>query len=398
MFSFNIKEKSDQSRTGILKLGLKDFKTPFYGLIHTDTKRLIHGSNLIKTDLPPINFNEIVIDHKGDIKKTSQIFSSRINNNYKSGVPNICQFRSSKNTYISKDELQEIVRIQSDSEKLSVITLPDPQINNFDNSWEKSMDYALKLATESYETGLTFATMPTISLDQRIELIEKKIQWLIKKDVKAVGLRATGQFSPRLLKATSIIKEKKESIWIHLFDIKKKYLELSQVHLVPLLTVDTITTKKGYPRTGYQRTLKYVQDEHSSDFPIPLGIPLEPDEPILKKKEEYRDVFEGKALGFLTKNERIQELGHELTCNCPICSKTRSIEELEGLLSRMDRKSLIQIHETVSYNDEFDKIKKAIHDNDLLKYYNKKILFKKNKNQISKKFPNITEPRYRPLW
>lgn len=398
MFNFNINEKSDQSRTGTLKLGLTEFKTPCYGLIHTDTKRLISGSNLLETDLPEFNFNEVVIDHKNDIISSRERYKSRIINNSKSGVPNICQFRSSKDIILSKDDLQEIVKIQSESEKISVLTIPDPYVNNFDNSWEKSMNSALDLANESYESGIIYTIMPTISLNQKTKLIEKKIQWLTKKDVEAIGLRATGQFSPRLLSATNLIKNKKQSIWIHVFDIKKKYLDLSQVHLLPLLNIDTITTKKGYPRTGYQRTLAYIQDDRSSDFPTPLGIPLQPEQPIIKKRGEYRDIFEGKALGFLTRNERIKTIGHELTCKCPICLKTRSIEELEGLLSRMDRKSLIQIHETVSYNSEFDKIKKAIHDNDLLKYYNNKILVKRNKDQISIKFPNLTKPRYRPLW
>ena len=398
MFNISITDICDYSRSSSLQLGRNKLKTPCYGLIHTDMKRLNHGSNLIGVKPPKVAFHEIVIDHDINIEKNIEIFENRINNNYKSDLPNLCQFRASSDITLSKEKLRYIIEIQMRTEKLSVITIPDPIIKDSSILWEKTMNDALNIANEAYETGLTYVIMPTISLDQPIKHVEKKIKWLMKKKIKSLGLRATGQFSPRLHKATEIINKYEELIWIHLFDIKKKYLEVSQVHLASLVTVDTISPKKKYSRTKYHASSRREFDQSSSDFPTPIGIPLEPEIPIAIMKEEHRDLFEARALGFLTQEEIIKSFGHELTCRCPICQKTRSIEELEVLLSRMDRASLLQVHETVSYSEEFNNIKDAIHQNDLLSYYNNKSLIKENKKKIAEKFPNLKKPRFKRLW
>ena len=62
MFDFEVRDVSDDSRSSILRLGQRRFRTPYCCLIHTDMKRLIHGSNLIHQQTPRINLHEIIRD------------------------------------------------------------------------------------------------------------------------------------------------------------------------------------------------------------------------------------------------------------------------------------------------------------------------------------------------
>lgn len=398
MFDISIKDKCDDSRTCKLKIGLRRFNTPSYGLIHTDMKKLIRGSNLLGNPSPSVNFHEIVIDLiDNDINKYKDTYKKRIERNYKSDLINICQFRFSSDISLSSSQLEELVKIQINSEKLSVITIPDAILREAGNPWSDAIDTSLELAKEAYETGISYVVMPTVSLEQPIEYVEKKINWLLAKDIQSICLRATGQFSPRLRKAAEILKQNEEPIWTHLYDLKKKYLEVSQVHLAPLANIDTITAKKYHPATMFHIAKSGKVYEKSSDFPTPVGVPL-----VVKtkgtKKKVVRDVFEGKALGYLTDKERIKSYGHELTCNCAICQKTKYIDELEKFLSGLDRKALLQIHETVSFSDELGQISKAIHDNELVNYYKNKKLVIENRTELTKKFPYLGRTRYKKLW
>lgn len=220
---------------------------------------------------------------------------------------------------------------------------------------------------------------------------------MLTHNIQSICLRATGQFSPRLRKAAEILKQNEEPIWTHLYDLKKKYLEVSQIHLAPLANIDTITAKKDYSASMLHISKNVEADDKSSDFPTPIGVPLGVKTKGPKKKV-IRDLFEGKALGYLTEKERIKSYGHNLTCNCVICQRTKSIEELEKFLSGLDRKALLQIHETVSFSDELGQISKAIHDNELVNYYKNKKLVLENQKELMKKFPYIERTRYKKLW
>jgi len=398
MFDISIKDRCDDSRSCKLKIGLRRFNTPSYGLIHTDMKRLIKGSNLIGNPIPSVNFHEIVIDLiDNDINKYKDTYKKRIENNYNSNFINICQFRFSSDISLSPSQLEELLKIQINSEKLSVITIPDAILREAGKPWSDALNPSLELAKEAYETGISYVSMPTVSLEQPIEYVEKKINWLLAKNIQSICLRATGQFSPRLRKAAEILKQNEEPIWTHLYDLKKKYLEVSQVHLAPLANVDTITAKKYHSATMFHILKSVEADKKSSDFPTPVGVPLEVKTKGSRKKV-VRDLFEGKALGYLTDKERIKSFGHELTCNCAICQKTKSIDELEKFLSGLNRKALLQIHETVSFSDELGQISKAIHDNELVNYYKNKKLIIENRKELMKKFPYLERMRYKKLW
>ncbi len=398
MFDINIEDKCDNSRSCELRIGFRRFNTPSYGLIHTDMKTLIRGSNLIGNPVPPVNFHEIVIDLiDNDITKYKDTYKKRIEKNYRSDLINLCQFRFSSDITLSPSQLEELIKIQIDSEKLSVITIPDAILRDAGKPWLDGLNPSLEIAEEACETGISYASMPTVSLEQPIEYVEKKIDWLLTRNIQSICLRATGQFSPRLRKAAEILKKIEEPIWTHLYDLKKKYLEVSQIHLAPLANIDTITPKKYYSATMFHITKSVEVDKKSSDFPTPIGVPLtvKTREP---KKKVIRDLFEGKALGYLTEKERIKSYGHNLTCNCAICQKTKSIDELEKFLSRLDRKALLQIHETVSFSDELSQISKAIHNNDLVNYYKNKKLVIENRKELMKKFPYLERTRYKKLW
>lgn len=170
MFDINIKDKCDDSRSCKLRIGFRRFNTPSYGLIHTDMKRLIRGSNLISNPVPLVNFHEIVIDLiDNDITKYKDVYNKRIENNYKPDLINLCQFRFSSDIKLSPSQLEELLKIQINSEKLSVITVPDAILREAGKPWLDALIPSLELAKEACETGISYVSMPTVSLEQPIE-------------------------------------------------------------------------------------------------------------------------------------------------------------------------------------------------------------------------------------
>jgi len=396
LFDFQVRDQSEDSRSSILRLGERRFRTPYYCLIHTDMKRLIHGSNLIHQQIPRINLHEIVKDFS-DQEKLDRLLSNIqlrdhlkriIIKDTKSRTQNIFQLRFPNNIRLSGHQLKALVEIQAETEKLSVITLPDPVIRDASQLWENAMETGLREANKICETGLSYVVMPIVSLDQPITYVESKINWLINQDVQAIGLRATGQFSPRFRKATEILANSEQDIWTHLFDLKKTYLDVSQVHLVPLIGIDTISTKKIYSASMYHILRGSTSSIDNGDFATPVGIPLpEAQQQIrLRPRRPPRDLFEGRALGFLSEQERLETFGHELNCPCGICRRARSMTSLVEMLSQMQRKSLLQIHETVSFSMELNQIQTAIHNNDLSDYYISKTLINEKIDQLSNKY------------
>lgn len=393
-FEFEINEIEGKIRVGQLRLGYKELTTPYWSIIQTERKRLIRGLNLIDYSIPSINMLEIIFDYKeqDEIRKLlsdNQLIEdlkNKIQRESRRDSENIFQFRSSSNIKLKSSDLNKLIKIQADSECLSVITIPDPIVGESGIIWESIMDSALKNAKNYVDTENAYIFMPIVSLNQPKKVVKRKIYWLIRKKVRAIGLRAVGTFIPRLQLATDIINKSKNDLWVHLFDLNKKYLQISQMHLAPLAGIDTISIKKGYARRRFpQKTID------TGDFPEPEGIPLDADieaEDISESPGQPKDLFEGRALGFLSESEQISNFGHELNCSCPICRRAHySADELIALLSQQDRKSLLQVHEYFAFPNELNSIQRAVHNNNIEDYFDSKTLINLNKKKIFQRYP-----------
>jgi len=393
-FEFEINEIEGKTRVGQLHLGHKEITTPHWSIIQTERKRLIRGLNLIDYSIPSIDMLEIIFDYKSSDEIRDLLSNNHLKNDLKNKIQresrkdseNIFQLRTSSDIKFKSSELNELIKIQAESECLSVITIPDPIVGESGIIWESFMDSALSNSQNYIDTGNCYISMPVISLNQPKKVVKRKIYWLIRKKVRAIGLRAVGAFAPRLQLATDIINKSRNNIWVHLFDINKKYLQISQIHLTPLAGIDSISIKKGYARRRFpQRTTD------TGVFPEPEGIPIDADievEDLSEPSTLPKDIFEGRALGFLSETEQISNFGHELNCRCPICREAHySADELIALLSQQDRKSLLQVHEFFAFPNELNIIQRAIHNNNIEEYYNSKTLINLNRNKIFHRYP-----------
>lgn len=392
-FDFEIDASEGKMRSGSLRLGYTRIKTPYWAIIHTERKRLIRGINLIHQRPPSFKIHELVFDYRNqndiqNVLSNNNLINriiNRIRLETREDSENILQFRTSNEIRFSSTQLRRIIQLQANSDRLSVLTIPDPIIGESGIVWEAIMDSALNFARDLVDTGNSETVMPTVSLNQPIKKIERKIYWLLNRKINALALRAVGSFSKRLQRVTEILNQGSINIWIHLFDLSKKYLQLSQAHLVPLSGIDTVSLKKGYPRG---RIPQPTVD--TGDFPTPEGVPLEVDEEIfeLPIEEQPHDLFEGRALGFLNSQEQISSFGHELFCRCPLCRKANySVTGLIELLSQQDRKALLQVHECYAFPEELKAIQQAIINNEIRNYYESKTLINLNSEKIFNRFP-----------
>jgi len=397
-FNFEVKNTIASLRQSTLKLGNVEIETPNYIMTHIETRRLTTGYNLVGSREPNPKLNELISDHIPDRLTAQRIFENsdeieklcnKLDNLTKSDRMNFVQFRLKTGNEISKYELCQIVRLQSDMNKFSIITIPDPTCS-YNNSWIDSMEAALYEAKVSQEVGTSELFMPTVSLAQPLLDVEKKISWLIDKQVPSIGLRAHGPHFPETLhKSTNLITQSDNPIWIHLFDLSKKYKNVSQLHLAPLTSVDTISLKKKH---GYSSSKKNIMD---GLLPTPENISLEPtareieEQKVRKIKRSQRFLFEQLALGYISINERTKWIGHELSCTCPICKKTKDIDTFRIYLSTHDRSALLQVHEYTGFNQEMLAIRKNIRDNDISEYFRQKILVKRHRRKLSKRYPEL---------
>ncbi|MCG3256407.1 MAG: hypothetical protein KAU62_09990 [Candidatus Heimdallarchaeota archaeon] len=393
-YNFEIEGDIDDFRIANIRLGRANFQTPYCGLIHTELERLEEGVKYLRTEEPTKEILEVIIDIKSQHELFEMVSNEtkkehileRMNILSKKNHENICHFRLKPGISLSALQLCQIVAMQVHTNAFSVISLPDP-LREISDKWKSIMKLGMLEAKDSIETGRGYVLMPTISLEQPNKYIESKVEWLLEQGIEAISFRAHGSnFPVRLNNATSVIKQSEEQIWIHLYDLKKKYLDLSQVHLVPLSSVDTVCVKKGH---GY---FDQPLEEDKGDFAVPEGIPLESSSKARKRKqaEPQRDVFESQALGFLSEQERTDRIGHEIICRCPLCYKAQGWTDFVRSLGTFDRKALLQVHEHFSFYTEMQLLRQRIVDNDVSSYYNSKLLIQDNKNVIVKRFPTFT--------
>ncbi len=398
-FSFNLESTLGISREGHLRIGTANVSTPHWVMLNTERQSLARGINLLNNTQPNIEFNEIVIDYQNqaDINAVlnnphlTQNLESKIRNKSRNNTENIFQLRVPSDVQFSRDQLTNLIQLQVQVGRLSVITIPDPAIGHAGLFWENQiMPRALELAQEFVNTGRVNTYIPSVSLNQRQEVVERKITWLLNHHVPSIGLKAEGaRAHNRLNVATEIINKSRYPVWVHLFDVPKKLLrQVSQIHLAPLAGVDTISIRKGKSR-GRPPQAPLT----TPDFPTPEGIPLDagvggPTPPA--PSPIRRDLFEGRALGFLSGNEQIHNFGNELMCRCPVCREAHfSVEELLELLSQPDRANLLKVHEYNAFPRELNDIQVAIHNNNLENYYNSKSLINLHRTRIREKYPQL---------
>lgn len=388
-FSFN-NQINEEIRVSKLRIERSEVQTPFWILNNVERKKLIKGLNLINNEIPTLPFNEIVKDigtqdemysYLGNPKLYSK-FQDNIASECRRNTNNMLQIRRKDNIPLSSTHLNQILELQASIDPLSVLIIPDPIIGKSGLMWEMIMAPILGSAKSFVDTSNFKTFMPMISLNQPIKVIKRKVHWLISKQTPSIGLRAHGSFNKRLIAALEIIKQRKPDTWVHLFDLSKKYYQISNLHLSPLYGVDTISLKKGYSR-GFSQS----RVEDTGDFPTPEGISL-----TVEASEEIptytpKDLFESRALGFFSEDEQNDYFGHRLNCRCPICSRAHfSLEELTQLLSQTERKALLQVHENTAFPMELNKLVKATIDNQTEEYYKEKTLINQNLEKLSRIF------------
>jgi hypothetical protein len=393
-YNFEILE-SDLIRHSRLRIGTHTVETPYWIMNNVDRKKLIKGLNLINYSQPEIDMNEIVIDFANQTEINSSLsnptsihhLDQRIHSEIKSTSENLVQFRLKDDIRLNADQLTAILNTQTRANCLSTFTIPDPMVGESGIMWEMIMTPIINRAKEFVETDQTKNFMPIISLNQAQSVINRKVQWLLHKQIPSIGFRAVGKFEKRLPLATTIINHSSNPVWIHLFDLSKKFAQLSQMHLIPLDLIDTISLKKGYRRVSPQNPA-----QNTGAFPTPVGIPLEVEGEEEPLQTVQHDLFDSRALGFFTDHEQTN-FSHNLNCHCPICSKAHfSADELVSLLSQMERKSLLQVHEAVAFPAEFEILKRSCHDNDIKNYYQSKIFINQYRDKLAERY-SIFEDR-----
>lgn len=401
--SFNFENKSAirTLRHSKLKIGNQTIETPHHIENHLEQNRLAKGFKLIEETKPKLLFNEIINDNLSERNLIDGIISDddktiniceNIHKYIQKNQENFVHFRLSQKTELSRYELSKLVQMQVDIGLLSIITIPDPT-NSFNTNWEEGMKIAIREAKVGMETGRAKTIMPTISLEQPIELVEKKVNWLLNNNMPIICFRAHGKFPAKLHSATNLIVTQNENIWIHLFDLSKQFLYVSQLHLVPLVGVDTVSLRK--PR-GFGSK---ASSKETGKFPTPEGVPLEvtPSEKEVKTRAKDKYLFERDALGYMSESERTKQYGHELSCDCPICNRTKDIDSFRELISRYDRKALLQIHEHVSFEQEMSLLKDSIRENEIYNYFGQKLFIRQKRKDLSKRYPELNLHVDKPL-
>ena len=388
-FSFDNKINED-IRVSSLKIDGKEVQTPFWVLNNVERKKLVKGVGLFGAGVPQLPFNEVVrdvtqqdlLDYLSDPESLME-FKKKIRRDCVGNTNNMIQLRITGKVNLSEQHLKQIISLQSDIDSVSILTIPDPitDATVYSERWESSMKSVMDTAQSLVDTADSGTFIPMISLDQRKKIVEKKVKWLVDRECLSIGFRAHGDFKRRLKSALEIIKLESPSTWVHLFDLGKKTSQISYLHLSPLFGVDTISLKKGYAHVPSRPSGKV----ENADLP-------EPKEPglkrwVQKKPELPKDVFENRALGFLSESERDESFGSELDCKCIVCTRANgSLYELTKLLSQVDRKAILQVHENTAFPIELNELTKATFDNQIRDYYMEKSLVAMNKERLAKDF------------
>ena len=398
-FKFREKEgELGEPRTAELELETVTLETPVNIHTHSEVKNHQKGYNILPARRKDIKIQECILD-LGSQDQVDREFGSKYSYQLKERIKalskprmrNILHVRfNPKKVQLSPTQVLNLVKSQKADSQLSMITIPDP-IRDFNEDWKKSLTKSIEYAKHSIETGHKAAFMPSVYLEQPKNIIKAKVEWLVEQDIHALAFRGTGKdIHLKVTMAENIIRESEKSIWLHMFDVSKKiFLEISHSHLLPLLGIDTISTRKSF---SFSSETKAKDDGSGGDFATPTGIPFKTQQTTKTTNQRLnRDIFEGEVLGFMNTDEIKHTFGDVLGCTCDLCKQMGSITNLDESLSSPNRSALVQVHETHSFLGEFRNIQQSIKDNEVTEYYKEKSMIDNNIIMLKEYYPVLKE-------
>lgn len=382
---------------GELNINGITIETPRMGLNHTERGYLRRGEGVLRSGIKQnIGIHEIVSDQK--IDKNTRFDNNALNalinslrDKSRRDIPTIIQFRIS-NKIINQNALRFLINAQIGANCSDIVTIPDPTLRSFNQVWINYIENAIRYVTDHFETGRFVNFMPVLSLNQGKRVLLQKVNWLLSRNIDAIGFRMTGSGKKYINSLVEVINAKENDIWIHLSDVKKSWYGISESHIDTLYGIDTIIKRKAYKYGAFFMARQQSSVASRGLMPTPVGIPIpstQIQQPIIPPIIKNKNIFESSYLGFINPRDIRNNFGINLSCNCPACRNARNINELVRQLTASYGRGILEVHNSFNANREFVNIRNSIDNDEVQIYFNQKRFIQDNLNSIQERFPNM---------
>jgi len=392
------------ARTAKIIFKRTKIETPIRSLPHSEYSRYLEGYDIINSHPKDLPFIEIVrafekthLETLHDNMNRHIQYDTRQAKKPNINIPVIVCPYIDKGISLSRPDIFSLIKYQAKITPANVISVPDPGKAWFDKKWKEIMKFGLLTATQFNSSYEFEVVMPIVNLDQKIEFVTKKVNWLLEQDINAIGFKYASNFAPRLIRAIDIIRNHTEdeirNLWVHFTHVGKQMKSLSQPHLAVLAQIDTISTRRILPKSI--RYLMYAEKTPLKKDAL-WGVPQEPSRDTVRRQlEGFRgrsprppqgDLLERNLLAYLTDNEHIDAISSGSVCDCEFHQRCSDEKELKRYLGSNNRKSLLNIHDMDASTNEFLEIQRSIENDDLLNYFRSKERVLREKLEVSKRY------------
>jgi hypothetical protein len=395
-FDFDIEHDNNGARMGKIKISNNIIKTPKMGLNHIERQYLRKGEGVIRTSkTQDFNLYEIVSDLQVDKNtRTDKIAFQKLIESIKrksrKNVPTITQFRLNTKSF-SQRILRFLINAQIEADCSEIITIPDPILRTFDQTWRNYLDDAVIQTRNHFGTGKLVNLMPILPLRQGKRVLLQKVNYLLSKNIETIGFRMVGSGKKYLNEIIENINSQENDIWIHLTDVSKSWNGISEPHINTLYGADTFIKRKAHRNTAIFLSLRQTSVASRGLMPTPVGITI----PTIRTQTtihpivENKNIFESKYLGYINPNDIIADFGPRLICHCPVCRNAISVDKLKRQLIASYGRGILEVHNYFNANQEFEKIRTSIDNDNVQNYFIQKRFIQNNLNIIQVRFPRM---------
>ncbi len=395
-FDFNIEHDNNGARMGKIKIGSSIIKTPKMGLNHIERQNLRKGEGIIRTSRSQeFDLYEIVSDLQvDDNTRTDRIAFQKLIESLKrksrKNIPTITQFRL-KNKSFPQRILRFLINAQIEADCSEIITIPDPILKTFDQTWKNYLDDAINRIRNHIGTGKLVNLMPILPLRQGKRVLLQKVNWLLSKNIETIGFRMVGSGKKYLNEIIENINSQEDDIWIHLTDVSKSWKRISEAHINTLYGADTMIKRKAHKNTAIFLSLRQTSVTSRGLMATPVGItiPTTQTQATIHPIIENKNIFESKYLGYINPNDIITDFGPRLICSCPVCRNAISVDKLKRQLIASYGRGILEVHNYYNANQEFENIRTSIDNDDVKNYFIQKRFIQNNLNTIQVRFPKM---------
>jgi hypothetical protein len=389
-----------------LLINNRSFETPIRSLNHSDAEKYYSGYKILQSNANSLPFEELVRDFdQKDFKSIEDLMNKNIDindvqiiksdkqliNKINKRSPTIITPRINENIMLNNKTVKFLLDYQLEISNNSVITLPDPGTKWFDVRWKKLVDYSFEIINDRIDSFDVDNFMPIIYLSQPYEFIEKKIDYLMKKDIRSIGFKS-GSYQSKLKKAVDFIEEMKgeSPMWIHLTNVTQRMKNVSHSHLTALGKVHTISLYKFHPKVAQILSIK--NKERPKTDALFHVVPEPTNEQIMRRKNKRKpkppngDLLEQSTLGYMTDSQHLNNFDTSVECKCKLHESFPSIDDFKYILESANRKEVLSVHDSYASTNEFIKLKKSIIDDESISYFRSKEFVMKEKKEIKKRF------------